>query len=166
MCLSLTCKTFLWLIVPQSNLASSEILGYLHRPPHCVRICFLVLYLPARPAAISDKPHYSQCHHYPALCWKPSWRHSKPLLWKLLSLFDHSMDPFNRSPSLPRDIAGQDSLWTYLTPLQLINQFLSPISLCQSANGSLLVCIGYSIAVTTLSIHLDGLRYFRNFSYL
>ena len=63
--------------VSQCNLASSKFLGYPCQPLHVVRfntctlLCLPALYLPARPAAIPDKPHHSQCYHYPPLCRKP-----------------------------------------------------------------------------------------------
>jgi len=165
-------KTFLWLMsLPVFPSVTLPLSGSLNTSVDLFTVselqpafyCFLASYLPARPAAILDKPHHSQCHHYPPLCWK-CWRHSQPSLWKLLWLFDCSLDPFNRSSSLPRDIAGLDSLWTHLTPFPLINQFLSPISLCQSALGSLLVCIGYSISVTKMFNANDSLDKGKEFS--
>jgi len=58
---------------------------YLHStlPPRFIPAC--------SPAGIPDKLHHSECHRYPPLCRKPPWRHSKQLLWKLLSLFEYSV---------------------------------------------------------------------------
>ena len=100
--------------VPQCNLASFKILGYLHRPLQHTPPRFIPTCSP-------------RCHP----------RQTTP----------QPVSSLHSPVSLPWAIAGPDFLWTHLTPLSLLNQFLSPISQSQSALGSLPVNIGYYIAV-------------------